>query len=1095
MASPNPTDWLVPFTWHGVDDDNNPATGKLVCTARALQISSPDDVDPIRVYTGPITVDIVRGIAQGELLASDWPNNSNQNYTWHIEEQITNGTGMSYDVVVPISMQAKGILLSAYAPTQPTSGLPAMLVTRAEFDALARRVDDLQGISAGDGEITRMTFDEGVEGALLIAGGDVYAVTNKVRYTSAAAKYSFGKGVALNGPVGDYGAFSVNSPNATASDWQIYLRLRTVGTSTCETISFTNEVFGGDSLPTLLIRTSKMLVLQAPAIGGFSSDDDVALGVQFPVNTWIRLDIRIQNDGTNNIYKVQGFWTDAEGTIADAALGATFPGPTVDRLRFQVQSGDKTWWMDLDTLGYKAGITNPIPPYQPSMPVWNHEYEAANDRALLVGDVGLEDAITAVGCQSLVAAAKHGPRGLRTTNGYAEYPVRNSAGQTASVYLNKRTSGTNISTVVGFMAGGVQVGAIRLRTGGGAANMFVAGPNGLVNPGGASNVNGVVPNQWFRLDYSHTWTPAAGGTLTITVRYNWPAAEAGDGVTYEMLGPCVFTGVAQPTTTRIGFSDTSGGTWMGDVDSHRSNSNTTDLTTWGPVQASAIQAYVYALCGFTGPTSAEIKANVVGYTSMNCAWSATGDANGNPTGTLAYLGPKVPDVNGLVKWDVTGLTAGVPRYFKLSPDGAGTLFGDSMTITPRPADNTAFSNWRISYMCCQATQNIGGDGGTPITPVAPGGTYYEPCWIDSLAWKANEIWFTGDGGYWGSKNAPKDTPWTMSQRWIAWLSTMPKQRAALASAPSRWEKDDHEVTSADKDSNVEPGLSATRKLHNTEAGMPAIFPYYPLKGVVQTDSYGTFRQSMFGWEMFTSRIRIVYLDAYCMQRSSWADPDQGGAGFGSHSNGTEKTWMGVEQDTLLEALLTTGTQPPLTIFVCGKTFLGRIANPLAPVPNDYDKIWNYDAWRVWFSAMVKNLPGAIWLGGDRHANAYAPAEYNPWCPMPCYISSPTAMHNLRSTPKELAFNGNKPGVTEGYTLIDPLSFIDATPGNFSRTLMTYMRYSLSDDNAGTITFTGRSRYHPNDWDGSNPASEMDLWPTWAGQPLIDGFTATDVFHY
>jgi hypothetical protein len=68
--------------------------------------------------------------------------------------------------------------------------------------------------------------------------------------------------------------------------------------------------------------------------------------------------------------------------------------------------------------------------------------------------------------------------------------------------------------------------------------------------------------------------------------------------------------------------------------------------------------------------------------------------------------------------------------------------------------------------------------------------------------------------------------------------------------------------------------------------------------------------------------------------------------------------------------------------------------------------------------------------------------------------------------------------------------------------MTYMRYTLSDDNAGHITLTSRSRYHPNDWDGVHAAdgvtlsdNEMSFWPDWMDDPLVDGFTATDTWTY
>lgn len=1074
MATPDPRDWLVPFTWHGVDNNNRPATGIITAIARALQISAPDATDPIRVYTSPQSFLIVDGVCTGALLASDYPGNSNQHFTWYITEEITNGTGVSYDIEVPISMQQNGILLSAYAPTQPTSGLPTSMVSRAEFDALVRRVDDLQGISSGDGELIRMTFDDGIEGALMPVGGYITNVIGNVRYKAAASKYVTGLGLALNGPAGDWGNFSVLSPNGTAADWQFYLRIKTVGNAQAHIGEFQNALTGSTGMGTLGLKTGRSLALNPPEGiegGGVSS-------AALPLNTWIRLDIRVENDGTTSTYTVIGYWLDAEGNLADMTITNSWAGPATDKIKWGLGSGEKTWSLDLDTMSFKAGVEALIPAYSPSLPVWIHEFEAANDRTMAPGDIGLEDATAAVGCQSLIGAVKHGTRGLRTTAGYVEYPIRNLAGNTGSVYLNRRTAGGSPSPFIDYMVGAASVGSIRMKTGA-SQNITLSDNTGTtkVTAAAASMTTG----QWWRADYSHAWTPAAGGTLTLTVRINYPPTEAGEGTTYETL-TTTYTGVGAPTSVRIGFS---GAGWVGDIDSHRSNPNSTDHTIWAPVAPPQTQAVTYSLTGLTGATTAVVKAVLTGYATMNLGWSTTADASGNLTGTVTYLGAKTPDAHGMVSWNITGLSPGVPRYFKLTPDGASTYVGDPMTITARPADNTAFSNWRIAYMSCQSAVD-----GTPQVS----GVVYEPTWADSLAWKANELWFTGDGGYWGSKIATTDTPWDISQRWVGWLSSMVKQRAACANAPSRWMKDDHEVGPANLDSNVDPGKSTVEKLHNNEGGMPYIFPFYPLTGALQSDSYGSYRRSLFGWEMFTSRIRIVYLDAYCMERSAALMTDTSGAGFGHLSNGSEKTWLGVEQDTLLENLLSTGTQPPLTLFVCGKTFLGRQQGPV--IMNDYDKIWNYPSWRIWFGNLINTyLPGkAVWLGGDRHLNAYAPASMNPWANMPCWISSGTCMHNLGPTTGEV---GTGTGKTEGYTLLDPTNY----KASYQKTTMTYVRYTLSDNNAGQITFTGQSRYNQNDWDGVHApdgvtaGAEETHWPTWVAAGIKNGFTATNTFSY
>ena len=233
MAVPNPTKWLVPFSWHGVDAFNNPALGKLVCTPRALQIASYDDTDPIRVYTAPQTFDIVNGVCTGSLLATDYPDNSNQGFTWNITEEITNGVGTTFDVEVPIGLQSTGILLSNIAPTYPTTGMPAPLVSYEMYAAQQAQIDELTAALFPDNDSVTYDYEDAgkLPGDPVTTSPGVIAVSGTPVYSAAAGLHldpsQEGQGgIAMGVDGSDNGAtLQYRVPNGSGGTGQLYFKM------------------------------------------------------------------------------------------------------------------------------------------------------------------------------------------------------------------------------------------------------------------------------------------------------------------------------------------------------------------------------------------------------------------------------------------------------------------------------------------------------------------------------------------------------------------------------------------------------------------------------------------------------------------------------------------------------------------------------------------------------------------------------------------------------------------------------------------------------------------------------------------------------
>ena len=461
---------------------------------------------------------------------------------------------------------------------------------------------------------------------------------------------------------------------------------------------------------------------------------------------------------------------------------------------------------------------------------------------------------------------------------------------------------------------------------------------------------------------------------------------------------------------------------------------------WKKLFAHRAKSYpgrLMSLPGARTATSVTVSSQVTGgATTIDLAYSAQATKRGMPHGDVQYVTGTI-DANSYVQHTASDLLPDTRYYARLSTS-PGVFVGPQIRFRTNPV--AGFTRTFV-FACCQMNAKNNFKALDSQLPV-------QLAWQDMLAYDPDLGWFVGDYGYWGAGLSDSD-PFSKH------LGLYARQTAGLSQmrpAMSQWcwdqMSDDHEISANNGDSTD----SLIRQ--NNIIAMRTFFALHPLADPNEP------KRSTYGSYMLNPRIRIVLLDAESMDRSPGEAPDD-----------ADKTFLGAPQDAWLRDLL---VQPAvLNILICGKSFIGE-GNPAS-----YDKIWAYSTWRRAYSDFVTStlttdgLPiNTVWMGGDRHANAYCSAANNPYGTGPVWLGSGVAQHSLFQD------------VGETYDWFYGFNTEQRQP------VMQYLQGEISDDDAGTITLTGHSREVHDTWDFEN--SVMTDPATWV---MTDGGTATDTWTY
>jgi phosphodiesterase/alkaline phosphatase D-like protein len=633
-------------------------------------------------------------------------------------------------------------------------------------------------------------------------------------------------------------------------------------------------------------------------------------------------------------------------------------------------------------------------------------------------------------------AAMHGALGVEVTSaggaGTLTYAAPGTTEGAGSIYLRTVSRGPKATRVLAFRTGSTVVVEVGLEISG-AVNLSSPGDGRLIRGQRKASLT-----MWTRIDWQTVWE---GGNLSVVLHY-FPA-DAESWADYEEISATVVTAAA-PDAVSVGSPSSS---WRVQLDTLRVYDG---AAAWAGPFAPPMLAYKYAQPGTVTQSGATIAVRVVASASLDLGWSTTADENGTPTEAITYAGAQVPDFDGFTKFLIAGLPAGTTHYAKVCTR-PGAFLGDPIQFTTHPADSTAIAGLTFAV--------TGGQQHWANEPVVAG-MPLELVWKDLLRWRPEHNFFLGDDGYWGWQNQVGDTIRTLASRYWAEFDGLPNMRRANARVPSDWAMGGHDIAVGSPDSRESATVSTLSK------AMQGSFALNPMFD----DGTGfkpTNKRGLYGAYLLTSRVRVIMLDAESLDRTRGRTPDS-----------PLKTFLGAPQDAWLRQLLLTDA-PAVNIVMCSKDFLGDSIGGV-PSTDEQDKICAYPSWRASFGAFVQdnNVP-LVWIGSDRRANGYSPGgTTNPWGGFPCYLSSGVSTAALPKPPGD-----------DGYSSSFGWRPPDFPPG-VEKTVMQYMQFTLSDDNAGTVTLTGRSRQLDNTFDGTG--AESALWESWS---LEDGFTGVNAWAY
>ncbi len=634
------------------------------------------------------------------------------------------------------------------------------------------------------------------------------------------------------------------------------------------------------------------------------------------------------------------------------------------------------------------------------------------------------------------AAAKHGALGVEVTasggSGTLAYGLPSSTSGAGSVYARTLTRGSAPTRIVALRSAGSVRAAITLQTSGFLELSTGAGKRL------ASGQRRASLNIWTRIDWQTVWD---GVNLTLTARYYPDDAES--VADFEEI-TATFGATTAPDSVAVGSNLSS---WRVQQDTLRLYDNS---EAWPEPFAPEVLGYRYAQPGSVTQTGATVAARVVATESLDLGWSTTADENGTPMDPIVYVGAQAPDFDGLTKFVISDLQPGTTYYAKTCTV-PGVFLGDPIQFTTHPADNTVVAGLRFAV--------TSGQQHWAREPIASGWPL-ELVWRDLATWSAEKNFFLGDDGYWGWENQSDDAVRTLSGRYWEEFDALPAMRRANARMSSDWVLGAHDIGAESPDSK-QSSIVAT--LSKAVQGIFAMNPMFDDGAAFQPTS----KNGLYGAYLLTSRVRIIMLDAESLDRTRGRTVDS-----------ALKTFLGPEQDAWLRQLLLTDS-PAVNIIMCAQDYLGDPIPGIPPVP-EQDRIRSYPTWRASFGDFVvaNNIP-LVWIGAGRRANGYSPGgANNPWGGFPCYLSSGVSTIAQPQPPGDGNYTSSF-----GWRPVD-------FPAGIDKSVMQYVQFTLSDDNAGTVTLAGKSRQVNNTFVGTG--NESDLWDSWA---LEDGFTASDAWTY
>lgn len=128
MPSP---DWNgVEVRWRGHLIDGTPAAGHIEFAAAASRFLDDDPAAPLLVLGSPIKATIADGVATVTLPATDDPDITPSGFTYRVTERLSNASGATYSIEVPLSEAATGIELARVSPVPSSPGEPTSLYVR-----------------------------------------------------------------------------------------------------------------------------------------------------------------------------------------------------------------------------------------------------------------------------------------------------------------------------------------------------------------------------------------------------------------------------------------------------------------------------------------------------------------------------------------------------------------------------------------------------------------------------------------------------------------------------------------------------------------------------------------------------------------------------------------------------------------------------------------------------------------------------------------------------------------------------------------------------------------------------------------------------
>lgn len=190
------------------------------------------------------------------------------------------------------------------------------------------------------------TFDSGVDGATITAGGNIASVTGSPTYTSDA-KHG---GMALRGVGAVTAAVRILvSPGTATHSGSAYVKVSGVtGSGVARVVQF--DTSGGTGLGSIRFHNDGLIDLAA----GSARQDSSSFS--WVADEWVRLDWQFDAAGAAGVVTVRLFKTDPEGTVPDDTITGTINSGTLGRWQFGDLGGGTGSTITTDTIRIADGL-------------------------------------------------------------------------------------------------------------------------------------------------------------------------------------------------------------------------------------------------------------------------------------------------------------------------------------------------------------------------------------------------------------------------------------------------------------------------------------------------------------------------------------------------------------------------------------------------------------------------------------------------------------------------------------------------------------------------------------------------------------------